>query len=322
MLRHWASKMELSDIEMGPIPGSIDAVHCAQNIGSLPPSLDEALLNIYHESFVQILDSPTAQHQLQMEILLCLQRSLEHAYPHHFERFQVEWGTDDILLQKLIYIFVKYSTWQSVTFDPKRYRHPADDTDLEPPINKLLQLATFLSQPEYLIPVGDHKVLILLATHLQMEGVLKMAIGKVVMMAQRNQMQKACIMSLNHVVIVQVDKTSSQVKLRHIRLLKIVGDDLQGKIAFISTLSLLEYRFELTPKDGNLPVEIIEMIFKELALQPDGGETISHFIQTCKMFAKIACHHAVQLPGLILLSHATCLMRSFYGIDNAGRVGI
>jgi hypothetical protein len=103
----------------------------------------------------------------------------------------------------------------------------------------LFHTTAFPRQPEYFIPVGNRQVLISLATHFDNHRIAEMAIAKVVERIPDGSAQTACILSLQHAIILEIDKSCQPTKVKRTKILRILDDDggEKGARALIATLS-------------------------------------------------------------------------------------
>jgi len=181
---------------------------------------------------------------------------------------------------------------------------------MTPYATALFHTAAFPPTAEYFIPVGNGKVLISLATHLDQDQVVEMAIAKIVEKVSEGSKQTACILSLQHTVIVEIDKSCRLVKVKRTKLLRILHEraGTPGDQALIATLS--PFRRRITPPlqqnpasdRALLPLEVVELVFRSLALQhPD---SIPNFASTCKQFATIVSKNTLRFPGCTLFPFA------------------
>lgn len=98
-----------------------------------------------------------------------------------------------------------------------------------PVVAALGRAAVHLRQPEYFIPVGNRQVLISLATHLDNHQIAEMAIAKVVERISHESVQTACILSLQHAIILEIDKSCQPTKVKRTKTLRILDDDKRQK---------------------------------------------------------------------------------------------
>jgi len=320
MAENWLDHIDLDDDGRRCMPKSLDSIHLAYDVFVSPPPVDKDLITIYNERCPSIVEAPTSSNPLKSAMLVRLQGTFHNCCRVPFMETWKEWGPTDIRMQKLLYTLVKLSTWESITWDPKTTA--SQGIWIEPHADSLLQTATFPRESEYYIRIGDRRILISLATHLEMENVLKMAVAKVVQLSDVDVIQVACILSLQHVVIVTVDKTTSSVKVTHTKPLELFGDKSEGGKALIVTLSPIIPHLDNVPRNGNLPIELIEHIFEFLAHSPGGIKTIPTFAQACKMFAAIVVDRTIHLNGRTLLNFPTWLPGCFYGVDDEGFIGM
>jgi hypothetical protein len=154
--------------------------------------------------------------------------------------------------------------------------------------------------------VTNGKVLISLATHLDQPGVAEMAIARVVEMVTEVEKQVACILSLQHAIIIEVDKTCSRAKVARTKLLQIPHhkEGLEGTKALVATLSDFSCPISQAPFHRKcpssdrpvVPLEIAEHIFKHLA--NNNPASTFNFAAACKQFAAIVSKHTLSFPVL------------------------
>jgi len=175
----------------------------------------------------------------------------------------------------------------------------------------LFHISAFPRVHDYFIPVGNGKVLISLATHLDKDDVAEMAIARVVKMVSDGETQDVCILSLQHVIIVKIDKSSCPTKVTRSALLTILNDEegCMGADALIATLSYFPRKLVMAPVPTHgpshlpaLPLEITEHIFKTMTILSPGS--IPNFALACKQFAAIVADNTVHFPGCTLFPYA------------------
>lgn len=278
------------------------------------PDVDSELVAIYSECTVTLTEPPTA-HPLKTAILLEFQSCLRYDSPRELLD---EWTIYDVQMQKLVYAFVKCCCWEAIKFGEAQ----RDDVALSIFSRNLLLDVDFPRQPDYYIPAGNRRVLISLATDLDdddLQDIRKMSIGKVIKLTKDQATAVACVISLTHVIIVNIDRTDG-IKVTHTEPLPLFGETSQGRKALIATLSPHQSRIDFVSEfSPNLSVEVIEQIFKFLVLIPRGGiQTIPSFARTCKLFAAIVHDRVVHLPGRTFLMYPTEKRGWLYGIDDGG----
>jgi len=226
-----------------------------------------------------------------------------------------EWTPSDRSMQKWVYAIVKCAMWDGLSFEHSPIGPEWDET--EEGLNVLLEGVTTPEATEYLVPVGAEKVLISLATHLEVEDIAKAAIGKVVKLTPDGTSQIACIISPRETIIVNIDKNSPRCSVNHTKLLAFDDLVLVGFNALTATLSTPYSRLDKTPPNGNLPVEIMEQIFKHLLFKvPDGFKTLPSIACSCKMFSAIARDRTFYLSGRLFYNHPpTPMPNLFWGWD-------
>jgi hypothetical protein len=181
----------------------------------------------------------------------------------------------------------------------------------------LFHTAAFPRSRDYFIPVGDGKVLISLAVHLDNEVVRQMAIARVIELVKEGELQTACILSVKHVVIVKVDKRHHPAKIAYTKPLRILEHDedenlAEGAVSLISTLSAFPRSLAGAPcpqKDPAtdrpvIPLEIVERIFTWIA--SESPSAISNFALACKQFAAIVDDNSIRFPGCTLFPPLGC----------------
>ena len=232
-----------------------------------------------------------------------------------------EWTPEDRQMQRLVWIFVRYAMWDGLTWVAKK---PTLDIFDEPDeawyaLEQMPSTIPMPTTPQYYVFVGMNKILISLGRDLSVDDVVKMEVAKVVNLTPTWTMQDACIISLDHVVIVNVDKTSSQVIVNHTPPLKF-DQDSGGIEALIATFSPLElHPAQLLPNNSIFPFEIVENIFKFLVLA--GGRTaIANFAGACKLFSRIVRYGTVKIDGCLVLTFPTVCPGLFHGLDENGSV--
>ena len=278
------------------------------------PDVDSELVAIYSECTVAITETSRAL-PLKAAILLEFQSRLRYDSPRELLD---EWTIYDVQMQKLVYAFVKCCCWEAIKFgEPQR-----DDVAQSIFSRNLLVDVDFPRQPDYYISAGNRRVLMSLATDLDvddLQDIRKMSIGKVIKLTRDQTTAVACVISLTHVIIVDIDRTNG-IKVTHTEPLPLFGETSEGRKALIATLSPHQSRIDLVSEFPlNLPVEVIEQIFKFLVLIPRGEiQTIPCFARTCKLFAAIVHDRVVHLPGRTFLTYPTEKPGWVYGIDDGG----
>jgi hypothetical protein len=297
----------------------------ASNIIASPPEINNHLIKFYVDSSPTIIDPPRSQHRNTELILLRLQESLRRNLANPFTSFSKEWLPEDTQMQQLVYTLVKLSTWEALRFPHHSLPKPGHNFHEEPSLAEyLLRDVEFPREPNYYIPVGHGTVLISLATHLEIADILKMAVAKVITISEDNTTTTACILSLNHVVIVEITKTPTSVQTTHTEPLELFGETSLGRKSLIATLSPNNTLVDKTVMPNiNLPLEIIEVIFRSLVMTPGGFETLPHFAGVCKLFAAIVHDRIIRFSSdRVLLNYPTWLSGCLYGVDNDGWVGL
>jgi len=221
----------------------------------------------------------------------------------------------------LVYTLVKFSSWDGITFKEGPRKFGMDDEALA---KRLLVKATFPTVTEYFVPVGveGKRVLVVLATHLEKEEYMKMAVSKVVGISKKKELTDvtACIMSLCHVIVVEVHTMDSGRYVTHTKPIDIFAKE--GREALIATLSPPS---PPPPSESTaatvLPTEIIEQIFKDLTLT-GGVPTIPSFAAATAAFGSIAHDRILQLPGLTLTTFPAPLEQCIFGVHGNGDVGV
>lgn len=242
----WLDHIQLDDNGQRCMPTTLSAEHLAMDVFVTPPTISEDLITLYDNVNPTMMDPPVPSHPVRTRVMLILQSNLESRCSVSFKETRKEWGPMDIRMQKLVYTLVKFSTWECWTWECKS---SIIREYLAPVASSLLQTATFPRQSEYYIPITNGKVLISLAIHLDKENIFKMAVAKVIRLTPEGKYQVACIISLEHVVIVNVDKTSTPIKVSHTKLLNILDDNEGGK-TLIATLSPFAPRLARFPQRG------------------------------------------------------------------------
>jgi len=176
------------------------------------------------------------------------------------------------------------------------------------------------TEPQYYALVGTSKILISLATDLDIDDVVKMEVAKAMNLTVEGSVQVACVMSLDAIIIVTVDKSSSQTLVTHTQPLSF--ENLDGVKALIATLSPLpSHPANRLPNNCSLPVEIIENIFRFLFRTGD-RHTIVNFACTCRLFAEIVGHRTIKVGHYLLLNSATAPGGDFFALRKDGSVSL
>ena len=300
------------------MPTSLDPVHLAWDVFPAIPVVEQELLQRYNESLVTIVDVPDRSKHLKSWIMWVMEMELTKRCSMEVKEQWKEWTPSDRSMQKWVYAIVKCAMWDGLSFEHSPIG-PEWGED-EESLNFLLEGVTTPEATEYMVPVGTEKVLISLATHLEVEDIAKAAIGKVVKLTPDGTSQMACIISPRETIIVNIDKTSPRCSVNHTKLLAFEDPLLLGLNALIATLSTPYSRLDKTAPNGNLPVEIMEEIFKHLLFKvPDGFKTLPSLACTCKMFSAMARDRTFYLPGRLCYNRPpTPMLSLFWGWDVRG----
>jgi hypothetical protein len=294
-------------------PSILEPQYLASNILAPVPILDPRLLAEYKRCEITELDNPKPppSQWLKTEIMLKLINGLSSMVQSVLENTWSEYTPFDIRMQKIIYALVKCCCWESLSFKPTTplsLTNKEITVDMAPLGTALFHVSAFPRVPTYFIPVTNGNVLISLATHLDKQEVADVAIARVVEMVKEGEKQTACILSLQHVIIIVVDKTYSSAKVARTKLLEILhkGQGSEGAKSLVATLSNFLCPLSVAPflnKNPSshrhvVPLEIAEQIFKDLAiLHPS---SIFSFAAACKQFAALVSKHTLRFPGCTL----------------------
>ena len=305
---------------------NMDPIYLASNIIPSPPEINNHLIKLYMDSSPTIIDPPRSPDRTTQLLVMRLQESLPRDLANPLTLFSNEWLPEDTQMQQLAYTLVKLSTWEALRFFHRSLPNRRKDYIDDPPslAQCLLLDVEFPREPNYYVPVGDGKVLISLATHLEIADILKMAVAKVITMSKDNTTTTACILSLKHVVIVDVVKTPTSVKTTHTEPLELFGETSLGRKSLIAILSPHNTRRDKTVMPNtNLPLEIIEVIFRYLTMTPGAIKTLPHFAAACKLFSAIVHDRIIRVSSdRILLNYPTWLSGCLYGLDDDGWEGL
>jgi len=315
------------ELEMDVImPTKVDDVYLARNVVPEPPTIDQDLLQVYNTAQVSEMDVPEMSNHPKMAILSDLLGGLRRTWQSDPESIRkwAEWTPMDRQMQRFVWTMVRYSIWDGLSFVSK-YNDLVDfdpfwGPDVNPAWKELNQLPSTIpmpSEPDYYVVTPTNKILISLATHLDVEDIVKMAIAKVINLTSEGTVQLACIISLDHIIIVNIDKTSPQVIISHTELLDLDG---RGAKALIATLSpTYSHPASHLPNNGVLPIETVENIFKFLLLTGD-VKTVRNFACSCKLFADIVRYRSVKIGRCTVLNFPTSRAGVFVGLDEKGNV--
>jgi hypothetical protein len=170
------------------------------------------------------------------------------------------------------------------------------------------------TESDYYVFVGTSKVLISLATDLDVEDIAKMAVAKVINLTPEGTVQLACVISLDEIILVNIDKTSPRVCVSRTEPLCFDRPQSDGLKALVATFSLLpSHPAHDLPNNGLLPVETVEHIFK-LLLLTGGVETVPNFACACKLFSKIVRYRTVKVGRCMVLNFPTSRPGVFFGL--------
>jgi hypothetical protein len=220
-----------------------------------------------------------------------------------------------------MWTFVRYSMWDGLTF-VSEYRDYGkrnwswwQDVD---PVWKGLELPSTIpmpTEPDYYVLTGTNKVLVSLANLGEVDTV-DVAVAKIINLTPEGTVQVACIMSLQYIIIVNIDKTSPQVIATHTQPL-LYGVGIKALIATLSPpYSHPSYHLSNT---GVLPIEIVEHILKYVLLTGH-VKTIANFACACKLFAELVRFRAVKIGRCVLLNFPTSQPGMYWGLDEEGGV--
>jgi hypothetical protein len=315
---NWLSYINFDHTAKQCMPKSLDPVHLAWDVFPAIPVVEQELLQRYNETLGTIVDAPNRSKHLKTWIMSVMEMELTNRCSTEFKEQWKEWTPSDRSMQKWVYAIVRCAMWDGLSFEHSLIG--PDWGEAEEGLNVLLEGVTTPEATEYLVPVGTEKVLISLATHLEVEDIAKAAIGKVVELTRDGTRQIAGIISPRETIIVNMGKTSPRCSVNHTKLLAFEDPLLLGFNALIATLSTPYSRLDKTAPNGNLPVEIMEQIFKHLLLKvPDGFKTLPSLACTCKMFSAMARDRTFYLPGRLFYNHApTAMPNLFWGWDVRG----
>ena len=301
-------------------PKNLDDEYLAWNAIRKQPDIVPDLLQVYVASQINIVDAPKISNDPRHLVLMHLQPNLRKLFNcgEEFRSMWEGWTPRDRQMQRLSWTIVRYAIWDGLTFVSNPIHVDENESDYWDELDELPQAIPMPTEPEYSVLLGTNKILISLATDLDVDDVLKMAVAKVINLTIQGTTQVACIISLDHVVIVTVDKLSSRVIVSHTEPLALYKANFAGLKALIATLSPTKpnpvWDFS---NNGVLPVEIVEIIFKFLVLS-GGVETIGNFARACVLFSRIVRHHTVKIGSYLLLNVATTCAGVFYGLDEKG----
>jgi hypothetical protein len=285
------------------------------------PGKDEHLLQVYTAAEVKMIEAPAMSNvHLTHRLLFNLQYQLPWSYRRERE-FKLSWNQATPaggLMQRFVWMAVRYAIWDGLTFLDTS-KHHFDDTAWSSEIERP-GIIVMPTEPQYYALVGTNKILISLATDLDIDDVVKMEVAKVINWTAEGSVQVACIISLDAIIIVTVDKSSSQTLVTHTQPLSFENFD--GVKALIATLSPLpSHPANRLPNNSSLPVEIVENIFRFLFLTGD-RHTIVNFACTCRLFAEIVRHRTVNVGHYVLVNSTTAPGGDFFGLRKDGSVSL
>lgn len=299
----WHTHVDHDQTVVQGMPTSLDAAHLAWDVFPAIPAVDRDLLRIYDQMDVNIMEDPTPSTHVKNWIMLGLQNMFISNSSEEFTAQMKEWTPSDRRMQTWVYALIKCCAWECLSFEfarpnPFWRRFPEDG------LNFLLKTADIPEQPEYLVPLpSGSKVLVSLATHLQVEDIARTAIAKVVDLIPKGSSQTACIVSSHEVIIVKVDKCSTRASVSHTKLLGFRDSTFSGVRALFTTFTPQISRLDTAAPNGSLPTELMLKIFKSLLLDVDGGfKAVPNLACTCKLFSAMVHDYTVYLPGLLFYS--------------------
>jgi len=319
----WEDHIEVDKKGRRCVPTKLDKKHLVLDVAVKPPPVDEALLKRYEELAPDICNRPPCQNEAKESILLQLQGDLMIFADSPYDVVSKEWGINDIPMQKLVYLLVKFCCYESLEFqiDTKNRR------TLEIAIPTWLMDADYPRGTEYYVPTGtpDKEILISLGTHLDQEDVMRMAVARVVdkLANKEDGQHTACIVSTNHVVIVTCLKAVNVLKVFHTKPLELWGETSEGRKAMIALMSSPEIHNEppVGPARAVSPMEV-NQVFGAMCSNYENIKDNKTFHDVCKEATNVLHGRTLRFPERTLLTHKTWLDGCMYGMDDDGTIGL
>lgn len=310
-------------------PKNLAEEHLAWDIFPEQPLIQQDLMQNYMSSQVTITNAPEIANHPAHLMLLDLQRDLRKRCAWYDEiglNWQ-RWAPADRGMQRLVWLFVRYAMLDGLTWVVKKHFHSIFDRYDEywDGLEEMPSTIPMPAAPQYYVYVGMNKILISLARCLDVEDMVKMEVAKVINLTPPGTVQNACIISLDHLIIVTADKSSSQVHVYHTLPLKFEVDNQShsaGIEALIGTFSPLEWHSSRLVSEYDkvvLPPEIVDQIFQELFLAGD-RMAITNFALVCKSFSQMVRDRTVKVGSCLMLTFPTARRGWFYGFDENAKL--
>jgi hypothetical protein len=302
-------------------PEKLADEYLAFNVSPEKPIIPPDLAKIYKSARVKITEpQETSNHPIHF-MLLGIQAELrfQAALDYGSREQRKTWRPVDWEMQRFVWMFIRFSMWDGMSW--LEGRPHKDRKFLQELLDDILpRTIPIPTTPQYYVHVGTNKILVSLARELHLKDLVRMEVAKVVHLTPTGTVQDACIISLNRVVIVNINKTSSKVRVKHTPPLRFDWRHPGGIKALIATFSPLEsYSAPLVSKTlPSLPAEIIEDIFKFLSRTSD-RTTISNFACVCKSFSKMVRSRTVKLDRCLVTTFPTKYPKVYYGFDEKGK---
>jgi len=180
------------------------------NLAIRTPLPKEKLLKLYRNTSHEIVDPPFRSNHPTWFILQKLHETLRRNYHLEFQTLSKDWTPLDRPMQILAYLIIRFAMWDGLSFETSEFAEKIQD-------RKIVDANIVPNDPQYFLRVGaEEKVLISLATHLDDYPISVTEVAKVMELYSAGgvKFQKACIVSLNEVMIVWVE-TSPHLTFRH-----------------------------------------------------------------------------------------------------------
>jgi hypothetical protein len=285
-----------------------------------PPPLDDKYLDLWNSITCEtcLMAPPQRRTDIRLAIMDDMLADFSERYQYLLNEFANQWGPLDIQFRSLVYAMIKLAS-NSFRFrlcEDRLYStfHPAYDR------GDFLKGYKVPSTDMYYVH-GTDGVVVHLSSQLDLD--YRRAICRVVKCVKKSGKQEtsACIISLYHVIVLNVTNENGKVHVKHSPLASLSSRT--GRKLLISVLNPDRIEDASYTLDANLPAEIIAAIFKHLFLLPGGVKALPCWRLVCKAFNGLARKHVLQLPGLSILDWADFDdYKRYHGVNKAGEVGI
>jgi hypothetical protein len=285
-----------------------------------PPPLDDKYLDLWNSITCETcqMAPPQRPTDIRLAIMDDMLSDFSDQYQYLLNEFADQWGPSDIQFRSLVYAMVKLAS-NSFRFrmcEDRLYStfNPAYDR------GDVLKGYKVPSTDMYYVH-GTGGVLIHLSSQLDLD--YRRAICRIVKCAKKSGKQEmsACIISLYHVIVLNVTNENGKVYVKHSPLTSLSSRT--GRKLLISALHRDSEETSFYTLEANLPADIIAEIFKHLFLLPGGVKILPSWRLVCKAFNSLARKHVLSLPGLTILDWADFDdYKRYHGVDQAGEAGV